>query len=315
MKAHFGSALRAGQVEAERPADPQPRPALRRRGHPAARGRQPGVRRPRRLSGGQEQPRAAGRLRLHRRAAPVRRARRLRALLRQDALRADHRHHQRRGVLRFVRRATFPTNAADPGPSLGQLPTDPLLRGGPVVNRALLDQLYPPGIADPEHGHRRARQPGSPYSVHRISHDRLRAAARRDRSASVDYVHAWARDLFMSRELNPGAAGRHEPHGQREPRRTRQFVASVLRARRTWAAPTTTRWSCSSRSVSPQLQRASRRTRCRIRAATPAATASRRASSRSGRPAPRRQRGADRLRSAAQPGAERHAHWCRGPAG
>ena len=54
-------------------------------------------------------------------------------------------HHHRRRLLRLVPSRLFPANAADPGPSLGQLPTDPLLRGGPMVNRALLDQLIPPG--------------------------------------------------------------------------------------------------------------------------------------------------------------------------
>lgn len=39
----------------------------------------------------------------------------------------------------------FPTNTADPGPSQGRLPTDPMLVNGPVVNRARLDQLFPPG--------------------------------------------------------------------------------------------------------------------------------------------------------------------------
>lgn len=39
----------------------------------------------------------------------------------------------------------FPVASADPGPSQGRLPTDPMLVNGPVVNRALLSQLYPPG--------------------------------------------------------------------------------------------------------------------------------------------------------------------------
>ena len=38
----------------------------------------------------------------------------------------------------------FPVNAADPGPSNGRLPTDPMLVNGPVVNRARLNQLFPP---------------------------------------------------------------------------------------------------------------------------------------------------------------------------
>jgi Carboxypeptidase regulatory-like domain/TonB dependent receptor/TonB-dependent Receptor Plug Domain len=41
--------------------------------------------------------------------------------------------------------AQFPTAQADPGPSNGRLPTDPLLVNGPTLNRALVDQLVPPG--------------------------------------------------------------------------------------------------------------------------------------------------------------------------
>ena len=37
----------------------------------------------------------------------------------------------------------FPVSQPDPGPSNGRLPTDPMLVNGPVVNRALLNQLYP----------------------------------------------------------------------------------------------------------------------------------------------------------------------------
>lgn len=38
----------------------------------------------------------------------------------------------------------FPVSQADPGPSNGRFPTDPMLVNGPVVNRTLLNQLYPP---------------------------------------------------------------------------------------------------------------------------------------------------------------------------
>lgn len=41
--------------------------------------------------------------------------------------------------------ANFPVSQADPGPSNGQFPTSPFLINGPVVNRALVDQLIPPG--------------------------------------------------------------------------------------------------------------------------------------------------------------------------
>jgi hypothetical protein len=39
----------------------------------------------------------------------------------------------------------FPVANADSGPSNGRFPTDPMLVNGPTVNRALLNQLYPPG--------------------------------------------------------------------------------------------------------------------------------------------------------------------------
>ena len=39
----------------------------------------------------------------------------------------------------------FPPTTSIPGPSAGRLPTDPFLVNGPVVNRALLNQLYPAG--------------------------------------------------------------------------------------------------------------------------------------------------------------------------
>src|SRR2546428_5674919 len=39
----------------------------------------------------------------------------------------------------------FPTNNVDAGPSNGRLPTDPMLVGGPTVNRTLLNQQYPAG--------------------------------------------------------------------------------------------------------------------------------------------------------------------------
>jgi hypothetical protein len=108
------------------------------------------------------------------------------------------------GVFSDSFRVLIPANAADPGPSLGQLPSDPLLRGGPTVNRQLLNQLYPPGsrirntgtvfVDDPDR-----RIPFTQQAT--IGYERQLGGVA---SASVDYVHAWARDLFMSREINPG---------------------------------------------------------------------------------------------------------------
>src|SRR6185295_5141591 len=41
----------------------------------------------------------------------------------------------------------FPNNAADPGPTAGRFPTDPMLVNGPFVNWNLLRQTYPLGQA------------------------------------------------------------------------------------------------------------------------------------------------------------------------
>ena len=120
-----------------------------------------------------------------------------------------------------------PANAADPGPQLGQIPSNPLLAGGPVVNRTLLDQLYPPGS--------RIRNTGTvvldnperriPYTQQAtIGYERQLGSIA---SASVDYVHAWASDLFMSNELNPGLRVDTSRTGQ-VVRINPAFAASVL---------------------------------------------------------------------------------------
>ena len=98
----------------------------------------------------------------------------------------------------------FPTNNADPGPSNGTLPTDPMLVGGPTVNRALLSSLYPPGS--------RVKNTGTvtldnPDRV--IPHtDQITAGYERQLwstlSVSADYVHARAREQLMLQDLNPG---------------------------------------------------------------------------------------------------------------
>ena len=96
------------------------------------------------------------------------------------------------------------TSNVDPGPSLGVLPLDPMLRGGPTVNRALLESLYPPGS--------RVKNTGTvtldnPDRV--IPHaDQITAGYERQLwttiSVSADYVHARAREQFMLQDLNPG---------------------------------------------------------------------------------------------------------------
>ena len=100
--------------------------------------------------------------------------------------------------------ASFPATAADPGPSRGALPSDPFLRNGPTVDRALLDQRFPPGSRVRNTGVVSLDSPGRriPYTD-QLSIGFERALGPRI-SVSADYVHASGRDQFMSRELNPG---------------------------------------------------------------------------------------------------------------
>ena len=75
--------------------------------------------------------------------------------------------------------AQFPADRIDPGPRAGQMPTNPMLVNGPVVNRALLNQLYPPGQAIAEHRRGLAR-PARTATMpkHPADEPRLPAAAR-----------------------------------------------------------------------------------------------------------------------------------------
>ena len=96
----------------------------------------------------------------------------------------------------------FPTPAADNGPRNGQLPTDPFLVNGPVINRALLNQLYPGG--------QQLRNTGAtwdnpdrrtPYTDEvSIGYERQLLS---ELSVSADYVYSRGRDLLMQRVLNP----------------------------------------------------------------------------------------------------------------
>ena len=104
--------------------------------------------------------------------------------------------------------AAFPTTAADPGPSRGQLPTDPLLLssgpGGPIVNRSLIDALVPPGSI--------ARNTGVVFidnpdrvvpNLHQVTlgYERQLIA---QMALTLDYVHSWNRDQLVEFDVNPG---------------------------------------------------------------------------------------------------------------
>jgi hypothetical protein len=100
--------------------------------------------------------------------------------------------------------ANFPANAADPGPGAGRLPTDSMLVGGPVVNRDLLNQQYPPGATVANAGTIFVDSPDRrvPYT-HQFTFGYERQIGP-TMSANVDYVRAIGRDQFMTKDLNAG---------------------------------------------------------------------------------------------------------------
>lgn len=98
----------------------------------------------------------------------------------------------------------FPANNIDPGPSNGRLPTDPMLVNGPALNRAAINQLYPPGSKLKNTGNVFLDNPNRiiPYTDQvSLGFERQ---LRRDMSINVDYVHAFGRDQFMQFNQNPG---------------------------------------------------------------------------------------------------------------
>jgi Carboxypeptidase regulatory-like domain/TonB-dependent Receptor Plug Domain len=100
--------------------------------------------------------------------------------------------------------ALFPANNFDPGPAAGNPPTDPMLVGGPTVNRALVSAAYPAGSRIRNTGTVNLDNPDRviPYT------DQFTAGYERQlfstMSVSADYVHARARDQLMIQDLNPG---------------------------------------------------------------------------------------------------------------
>ena len=102
----------------------------------------------------------------------------------------------------------FPTAAADNGPRNGQLPTDPFLVNGPVLNRALLETLYPGGQL--------LRNTGATWDNPdrrvpvtdevSIGYERQLGAVV---SASVDFLHSRGRDQFV--QFNHNTQVRNNP--------------------------------------------------------------------------------------------------------
>jgi len=100
--------------------------------------------------------------------------------------------------------AAFPTNAVDPGPSRGQLPIDPMLVNGPVVNRSLLNSLIPSGTLGRNTGIVFSDNPDRVVPATQqisLGYERQLAASM---AATVDYIHSWNRDQLITFDLNPG---------------------------------------------------------------------------------------------------------------
>jgi hypothetical protein len=99
--------------------------------------------------------------------------------------------------------AQFPTAQADPGPSNGRFPTDPLLVNGPTLNRTLINQLVPPGTL--------ARNTAAvwldtPDRVLPWQHQASIGYERqigRQLSFAADYMHIQNKDMPLRYNLNP----------------------------------------------------------------------------------------------------------------
>jgi len=99
--------------------------------------------------------------------------------------------------------ASFPVSNADPGPSRGQFPTDPLLVNGPFLNRALVDALYPPGTLARNTGTVWLDTPDRILPVQRQTSIGYERQIGGQLAVSADYVHMWNRDLPLRYNLNP----------------------------------------------------------------------------------------------------------------
>ncbi|MDQ2944123.1 MAG: hypothetical protein M3R21_10710, partial [Candidatus Dormibacteraeota bacterium] len=100
--------------------------------------------------------------------------------------------------------ASFPTSSADPGPSRGLLPTDPMLINGPVVSRAAINALFPPGSMGRNSGIVFLDNPDRNVpATHQVSLGYERQLAQQ-MALTVDYIHSWNRDQLVTFDLNPG---------------------------------------------------------------------------------------------------------------
>jgi hypothetical protein len=97
----------------------------------------------------------------------------------------------------------FPADSADAGPGQGRFPTDPFLVNGPFLDRARLNQLFPPGSLLRNTGVVIFDSPDrkQPYA-HQVTVGYGRQILRTI-AVQADYVHMTNKDMFLGRNLNP----------------------------------------------------------------------------------------------------------------
>lgn len=94
--------------------------------------------------------------------------------------------------------------SVDPGPSNGRLPTNPFLANGPTVDRALLNQMFPPGITQANTGTVNFDDPNRHLPWSRQASIGIEKSFFANIAVSADYIHSEYRDLYMREDLNPG---------------------------------------------------------------------------------------------------------------
>ena len=98
----------------------------------------------------------------------------------------------------------FPVNQPDPGPRAGNLPSNPALVNGPVVDHAAIDAQFPPGTLNRNVGTVRFDHPDRQNAWSRqysIGYEQQLGATL---GVSVDFIRSEQRDQYVLMDLNPG---------------------------------------------------------------------------------------------------------------
>jgi hypothetical protein len=97
----------------------------------------------------------------------------------------------------------FPTNNVDPGPRLGNFPTDPRLVNGPVVNHAAIDAMFPPGTRIRNGGTVRFDNPDRELAWARQYSIGYERQIGNTVGLSFDFIRSEQRNQYVLKELNP----------------------------------------------------------------------------------------------------------------